>query len=112
VRDGRRLCGKLSAKDALNEQTQRRHGYRVEIAHARSPQLAKELRMSEEDVRHQLRSRAKDFKNQVVEIHRHSEERAGLIRFLLEQGIRGRAYIEAARERTDCAFLLLPMNHP
>jgi hypothetical protein len=81
-----------------------------EVARAASKRAAKQADSKEVDVRRNLLRKIMTFKEKVHEINRHMVGRIELIRYLLEKGISGRAYIEEARLRTDTPLLFLPVG--
>jgi hypothetical protein len=81
-----------------------------EIARATSQRLAERDNRGEPDVRSELRRKAEAFIEKVFEIDRHLVERIELVKYLLDKGIRGRAYIEELRQRTDTPLVILPVG--
>jgi hypothetical protein len=80
----------------------------TDIAAARSSDPARRDGASEADARGRLLPLAKRFMDGAREIQLHVAGRAAMVEALIERGVRGRAYVEALRERTDEAVLVLP----
>jgi hypothetical protein len=81
-----------------------------DIARTTAKQMAHKTVRKESDVRLEMLREANDFKEKVLEIHRHSVQRIDLVTYLIEKGIRGRDYIEETRERKDTPLLILPVD--
>jgi len=62
------------------------------------------------DERSRRRRKAESFKQHALEIDRQLAGRVQLVRYLIDKGVSGRAYIEAAREQTGSPILLLPVS--
>jgi len=76
----------------------------IDIAAARSRQLASAMGLSEEDARSQLLRKAKHFTKRVHEAQLHIATRPELLRTLIDRDVNGREYVEAVREGRHRSF--------
>ena len=108
------LLEELPAARGHARRFQRRHDELLfgltpaDVAAAGSSAPARRDGASEADARGRLLPLAKRFMDGAREIQLRVAGRAAMVEALIERGVRGRAYVEAVRERTDEAVLVLP----
>jgi hypothetical protein len=82
----------------------------IDIATARSRELADREGIREEDARARLLRWSESFMDGVREAQLAVADRPGLLCYLRKRGIRGRDYVEALREQRDHPMLVLPIQ--
>jgi len=80
----------------------------IDIATARSQQLAEKRGISEEDARSELLHQTNGFVKGIHEVHLHSEHRPALLQAIADKGLRGRDYVETLRGWKDSPLVVLP----